>query len=128
MELERLDIEGLRDIYALSVVKKEFKKAVNEPWSEKEPWKRYQKVLLQDLAILDDQKKEAIVLEQFEQLSETDRLYSIRHPRTQKNVRVLYTITEKLEVVLLIAFLEKSASDYRRAIKSATARLNWLES
>ena len=31
VELEKLEIEGLNDVYALSVVKKEFKKAVDEP-------------------------------------------------------------------------------------------------
>ena len=104
MELEKLEIEGLNDVYALSVVKKEFKKAVDESWRDEKPWKRYQKTLLQDLAILDAQKEKAIVFEQFELLSGTENLYSIRHPKTQKNVRVLYTFTERLEVVLLVAF------------------------
>ena len=62
VEPEKLEIEGLNDVYALSVVKKEFKKAVDEPWRDEKPWKRYQKALLQDLAILVAQKEKAIVL------------------------------------------------------------------
>lgn len=34
MELEKIDIYGLNDIYALSVVQKEFKNAVNEQWKK----------------------------------------------------------------------------------------------
>ena len=128
VELEKLEIEGLNDVYALSVVKKEFKKAVDEPWRDEEPWKRYQKTLLQDLAILDAQKEKAIVFEQFELLSGMENLYSIRHPKTQKNVRVLYTFTERLEVVLLVAFLEKSTSDYQNAMRTASSGLKWLKS
>lgn len=128
VELEKLEIEGLNDVYALSVVKKEFKKAVDEPWRDEKPLKMYQKTLLQDLAVLDAQKEKAIVFEQFELLSGTENLYSIRHPKTQKNVRVLYTFTERLEVVLLVAFLEKSTSDYQNAMRTASSRLKWLKS
>lgn len=128
MELQKIDIQGLRDIYAVSVVQKEFKKAVNEPWKDEEPWNRYQKRLMQDLAVLDDQKECAINLQYFERLSEAEGLYSIRHPETPKNVRIIYTITDNSEVILLTAFLEKNVSDYKRAIKVALMRLKWLES
>ena len=114
MELQHLDICMLHDIYMLSPVQKEFKKAVDESWRKEEPWMRYQDRLLKDLAVLDEHKKE--------------KLYSIRHPKTKKNVRVLYTITDDLKVILLTAFLEKSASDYDRAKKTAINRLKWLES
>ncbi len=40
MELEKIDINGLNDIYALSVVRKEFTKAVNEQWKNNPPWQR----------------------------------------------------------------------------------------
>lgn len=43
MELEKLCIEGINNTYAISNVKKEFKKAVDESWKEIPPWKRYQK-------------------------------------------------------------------------------------
>ena len=37
MELEQLLIEELEEIYAISSVKKEFRKAVDEAWREKAP-------------------------------------------------------------------------------------------
>lgn len=60
MELEKININGLNDIYTLDVVQKEFKKAVDEPWKEVPPWQRYQKKLIQDLAVLDTEKERAI--------------------------------------------------------------------
>lgn len=48
MELEKINIDRVNDTYALSVVKKEFKDAVNEPWKEVEPWQGYQKWLESD--------------------------------------------------------------------------------
>lgn len=127
MELEKIDINGLNDIYALSVVQKEFKKAVDEPWKENPPWKRYQKKLIQDLVVLDMEKENAIEFPQYERLSTEEKLYSIRHPETSKNVRVIYTIEESI-VILLVAFLEKNAGDYQKAINTAKKRLKWLES
>lgn len=53
-------------------------------------------------------------------------LYSIRHPESKKNVRVIYTIIEDA-VILLTAFLENNDGDYRRAISVAKKRLNWLQ-
>ena len=64
---------------------------------------------------------------QFEKLSGVDNLYSIRHPETLKNVRVLYTITDDSYVILLLVFLEKSSSDYQVAIKKAKERIQWLK-
>lgn len=126
MELEKIDAEGINYIYAISSVKKEFKKAVNESWSDNPPWKRYQEKLMRDLAILDVEKEEAVKLQNFEKLADVDRLYSIRHSETPKNVRVLYTI-EKDIVILLTAFLEKNSGDYKKAIFRAQKRLKWLD-
>lgn len=126
MELEKIDVEGINYIYAISSVKKEFKKAVNESWSDNPPWKRYQEKLMRDLAILDVEKEEAVKLQNFEKLADVDRLYSIRHSETPKNVRVLYTI-EKDIVILLTAFLEKNSGDYKKAISRAQKRLKWLD-
>lgn len=128
MVLEKIDIEGLKDIYALDVVQKEFVKAVNEQWKHDPPWQRYQKKLLQDLAVLDMEKERAIELPQYEKLSGEEKLYSIRHPETKKNVRVIYTIADGTIVILLVAFLEKNDGDYRKAIDVAKKRLKWLES
>ena len=81
--------------------------------------------LIADLAVLEQEKDRAIVLPQFEMLTGFDKLYSIRHPESRKNVRVLYTIEDDT-IILLTAFLEKSAGDYQRAIETAQKRLKWL--
>ena len=127
MELEKINIDGVNDTYALSVVKKEFKDAVNEPWKEVEPWQGYQKKLVQDLAVLDLSKEKAIDLPQFEKLSGEDNLYCIHRPRSKKNIRIIYTIYVDC-IILYIAFLEKNSGDYQRAIRTAKKRLKWLES
>ena len=127
MELEKIRIEGTTDTDAISSLKKEFRKAVDEPWKEKEPWERYQKKLIQDLTVLDQEKESAIDLQQFEKLNGVDRLYSIRHPESRKNVRIIYTIDEDV-IILLTAFLEKNSGDYKRAIDTAKKRLKWLDS
>lgn len=128
MELEKIDINGLNDIYALSVVRKEFTKSVNEQWKSNPPWQRYQKKLIQDLAVLDIEKEHAIDLLQYEKLSGEKNLYCIRHPESKKNVRVIYTIIEGGIVILLAAFLEKNDGDYQIAINVAKRRLRWLNS
>ncbi len=127
MEIEKINIVGLRDIYALSVVKKEFRKAVDESWKENPPWQRYQKKLIQDLAVLDMEKERAIDLPQYEKLSGEERLYSIRHPETKKNVRIIYTVVKGSVVILLVAFLEKNDGDYQKAIEVAKKRLREIE-
>ena len=127
MELEKICIPGIANTYAISNVKKEFRKAVDEPWKDEPPWKRYQQKLIEDLAVLDQEKERAIDLQCFEKLSGVDRLYSIRHPESKKNVRVIYTIEEE-NIILLTAFLEKNDGDYKRAIRIAKKRLNWLDS
>lgn len=127
MELEQIVAPGLNNIYSLSVVKKEFRNSVDEPWKDTDPYPRYQKKLLEDLAVLDDQKEDTITLLQYEKLTGEERLYSIRHPNTKKNVRVLYTIVNGTYIILLHAFLEKSSNDYKKAITVAKKRLKWLD-
>ena len=126
MELEKIDITGIEDTYMLSVLKKKIRKAVEEQWKADPPWKRYQKKLIEDLAVLDMEKKEAVALPQFEKLSGEEDLYSIRHPESKKNFRVIYTIYEGNIIILLIAFLEKNDGDYKKAIRVAKKRLEWL--
>ena len=106
MELEKLSIEGLDKTYAISNVKKEFMKAVNEPWTFMPPWKRYQEKLIEDLAVLEQEMERAIDLPQFEKLVRTSGLYCIRHPESKKNIRVIYMIEEGA-IILLTAFWEK---------------------
>ena len=127
MELEKIDIEGINNTYAISSVKKEFIKAVGESWKKIPPWQRYLKKLIEDLAVLEQEKEMAIDLPQFEKLTGFERLYSIRHPESKKNVRVIYTIYDS-SIILLTAFLEKNDSDYQRAIKTANKRLRWIDS
>ena len=107
MELEKLEITGLSNTYAIANVKKEFQKAVDEPWKEVPPWQRYLKKLIADLAVLEQEQERAIDFPQYEKLAGVDNLYSIRHPESRKNVRVIYTIIEGT-IVLLTAFLEKN--------------------
>lgn len=127
MELEQICIDGINNTFAISNVKKEFRKAVDEVWKKEPPWKRYQKKLIEDLAVLEQEKERAIDLPQFEKLTEVDRLYSIRHPESKKNVRVIYIIEDEA-IILLTAFLEKNNGDYQRAIEIAKKRLKWLDS
>lgn len=115
-------------IYAVSVLQKEFTKSVNEQWKSNPPWHRYQKKLIQDLAVLDIEKECAIDLPQYEKLTGEKALYSIRHPESKKNVRIIYTIAEGGIVILLVAFLEKNDGDYQNAINVAKRRLQWLNS
>jgi phage-related protein len=126
LELEKIEINGIDHVYALSIVKKEFRKAVDEPWKDNPPWQRYQKKLIQDLTVLDMEKERAIDLAQFEKLAGENNIYSIRHPESKKNVRILYTIIEGA-VILLVAFLEKNDGDYQNAITIAKNRINFLE-
>ncbi len=90
------------------------------------PWKRYQKKLIEDLAVLELEKEKAVDLPQFEKLAGNDRLYCIRHPESKKNVRVIYVIEEGA-IILLTAFLEKNRGDYKRAVNTALERLKWLD-
>ncbi len=127
MELEQVCCGEITNIYAISSVKKEFRKAVDEPWKKNPPWQRYQEKLIEDLAVLEQEREMAIELPQYEKLSGEDDLYSIRHPESKKNVRVIYTISEGM-IILLVAFLEKNDGDYKRAIRTAKSRLIWLNS
>ena len=74
MELKKIDINGLNDIYAVDVFEKEFKKAVDESWKSDPPWKRYQTKLIKNLVVLDTEKEQAVRLKQFEKLSGTEEL------------------------------------------------------
>ena len=130
MDIDKIyfeNMEGLDNIFAVSNLKKEFQSAVNEQWKTKPPWKRYQKKLIADLVVLSQEKERAVDLANFEKLRDTDRLYSIRHPKSKKNIRVIYTVDEGA-IILLVAFLEKNDGDYKRAINVAERRLKLLES
>lgn len=125
MALEKISISGISDVYAVSAIKKEFKKAVNQPWKNSDPYPEYQKKLLADLAVLDIEK--AIDLAAFEKLTNEKDLYSIHRPNSRKNVRIIYTIIDRKIIILLTVFLEKNKSDYQNAISVAKNRLKQLQ-
>jgi mRNA-degrading endonuclease RelE of RelBE toxin-antitoxin system len=126
--LEKISISGISDVYAVSAIKKEFKKAVNQPWKNSDPYPEYQKKLLADLAVLDDiEKEKAIDLAAFEKLTNEKDLYSIHRPNSRKNVRIIYTIIDRKIIILLTVFLEKNKSDYQNAISVAKNRLKQLQ-
>lgn len=125
MALEKISISGISDVYAVSAIKKEFKKAVNQPWKNSEPYPEYQKKLLADLAVLDIEK--AIDLAAFEKLTNEKDLYSIHRPNSRKNVRIIYTIIDRKIIILLTVFLEKNKSDYQNAISVPKNRLKQLQ-
>ena len=112
MELEKISISGISDVYAVSAIKKEFKKAVNQPWKNSEPYPEYQK---------------AIDWAAFEKLTNEKDLYSIHRPNSRKNVRIIYTIIDRKIIILLTVFLEKNKSDYQNAISVAKNRLKQLQ-
>ena len=62
MELHNIDIYGSDNIFAVSMLEKEFSNAVNEAWKNKPPWKRYQKKLMEDLSVLSVELEGAIRL------------------------------------------------------------------
>lgn len=126
VELVKIDVKGLENTYAVSVFEKEFLKAVNEPWLDEEPFKRYQKKLIEDLTVLEMEKEKAIDMPQYEKITGEMDLYSIRHPESRKNIRVIYTIYEEA-IIILTAFLEKNSGDYRKAIRLAKRRLKELD-
>ncbi len=123
MNLEKINGPGIFDTYAFTAVQKEFEKAVSEKWKIHPPWERYQRKLMQDLAVLCEYKENAISFPQYEKLTDEADMYSIRHPKTKKNVRIIYTITANREIILITAFLEKSASDYDVAVERARGRM-----
>ena len=64
------------------------------------------------MSVLDDQKENAVKLPEFERLTDEIGLFSIRHPHSNINMRVIYTIEEGF-VILITVFIEKNRSDYR---------------
>lgn len=126
MELVKIEVEGIENTYAVSMFEKEFHKAVDESWKENKPFKRYQEKLVADLAVLEMEMEKAIDMPQYEKMKGEDNLYSIRHPESRKNVRIIYTIYEDA-IIILGAFLEKNNGDYQKAIRRAKSRLKQLD-
>ncbi len=83
--------------------------------------KRYLKWLYTWLSVLDSDGMATLNLEQFEHLKDTNNpnLYAIRHPHSQINERYIYVYADSESTILLTAFKEKDARDYKAAISRA---------
>jgi len=90
---------------------------------------RYMKWLFTWLSVLDSEGMGALTLEQFEHLKGTSNpnLYAIRHPHSKINERYIYIYADNESAVLLTAFKEKSAKDYKLAILRAENIIKQLE-
>jgi len=91
--------------------------------------KRYLLWLYTWLAILDVQGLDALTLQQFEYLKNTDnpQLYALRHPHSQINERYIFVYIDNEAAVLLTAFKEKDTDDYTTAIARANRIYSELE-
>lgn len=78
----------------------------------------------QQLRCLNDDGADCLTLypKRFEPLKDGDCLYSMRHKRQRKNIRIIYTIQRGKIHILLTAFDEKNRSDYVNAITRAESR------
>jgi len=90
---------------------------------------RYLKWLYTWLSVLDDEGMGVLNLEQFEHLKGTSNpnLYAIRHPHSQINERYIYVYADGESTILLTAFKEKNANDYKFAIARAERIFSELE-
>lgn len=121
-----LNIEKLNNytnIYQVDCFNKEFENAL----SETKVNGRYHKWLRRQLNVLDSFGKDALKMEQFEKLTDINpNLYSIRHPHSKKNERVIYIYLENDKVFLIYPFLEQNDSDYHNAISVAKKRVKFI--
>lgn len=117
MKLQKL--VGFHRIYQAECFQDEFEAMMGKNKGE---GKRYLKWLYGWLTVLDEKGMDALNLEQFEQLQNTKSpvLYAIRHPHSRINERYIYVYVDGESVVLLTAFKEKSAADYKSSISRAT--------
>ena len=115
-------------IYEVECFQKEFNKMTKEKLAIKPPYPRYQKWLISSLTILEEHGKNAINLENFEQLENVKpNIYSIRYPKSKLNPRVLYVYLDEGNILLLTAFKEERKSDYTRNVKMVKKRLKSLD-
>ncbi|MEG1473932.1 MAG: hypothetical protein RSC25_07425 [Christensenella sp.] len=124
MKLQK--IVGFHRIYQAECFQDEFEMMIGKNKGES---KRYLKWLYGWLTVLDEKGIDVLNLEQFEQLQNTNNpvLYAIRHPHSRINERYIYVYMDGESVVLLTAFKEKSAADYKNSISRATRIFSELE-
>lgn len=132
--LELVKFEGFQNIYGPDCFYDEFKRNVlglppnaSPPQNDKFS-KQCVNWFIASLKNLDELGPETTKLKRFEKLPGTDDIYSARYPNTRKNPRFLYFFIQGKNVILLCPFLEKSGSDYKRAISLAQARKKELKS
>jgi hypothetical protein len=124
--LEIQKIVGFNRIYQAECFPAEVDAMFGKSSGEK---RRYLQWLYAWLSILDDSGIEALSLEQFEHLKNTDNphLYAIRHPHSQINERYIYVYADEESAILLTAFKEHDKRDYESAIARATRIYTELE-
>ena len=116
MRIEK--IGGFQRIYQTN----SFINDINDMFKKnKKQRKQYLLWLYAWLTILDDMGITALTLQQFEYLKNTNnpRLYALRHPHSKINERYIFVYVENETVILLTAFKEKDADDYKNAILRA---------
>jgi phage-related protein len=116
MKIEK--VYGFSRIYQAETFQDDFDAMFGKNKGER---KRYILWLYTWLAILDDLGQNALALQQFEHLQNTDNphLYALRHPHSKINERYIYVYADGEAAILLTAFKEKSSSDYGAAIDCA---------
>lgn len=114
-------------VYEVDCFQKEFHDMANEKLVLTPPFPRYQHWLIKSLTILEEYGSSAIKFKNFEKLEDIEpKLYSIRYPKSKLNPRVLFYCINNDEILLLVAFKEKSKSDYVKNTKLAISRLKNL--
>jgi len=118
-------VSGLKNIYKVDSFDSDMDALFKNNKGDR---KRFEVWLYTKLAILDSMGRDAILLEQFEDLVGTQpKLYAIRHPHSILNERYVYVYVDGEDVLLLTAFKEKSKRDYDPAIQRAYNILNNLK-
>lgn len=122
--LEIQKINNYEDIYALDLFWEDFNSTVlGRSQSES---KRYIAWLQRKLEVLNQYREQATRLRDFERVEGNTILYSIRYPNSKKNPRIIYFFVHEGKPVLLLAFLEKKPSDYKKILTSALTRYNFV--
>jgi hypothetical protein len=116
MKIEKL--AGFNRIYQAECFPDEFSALIGKNKGEAP---RYLQWLYTWLKVLDEHGTNALTLQQFEHLQDTDNphLYAIRHPHSQLNERYIYVYADGEAAILLTAFKEKASTDYAPAILRA---------
>ena len=121
-----IKLDGFERIYAVEQFPKEWEKLFKKQHKKRiaaDDWLANNLALLDENAALQTMQNH----EHYEPvISSHPQLYSI-HNKSELNQRVLYyIITEKNEVLLLTAFIEKKKSDYDLATQRAENRIKHL--